>query len=74
MVFEEMPKMTTKLFDNAQWLGGFFVTMTAILSVTVFLFTSFQTKGDFQDYKNGVEKRLDRIETKLDTALSRAAP
>lgn len=59
------------LFDNAQWLGGFFITATAILSVTVFLFTSFQTKGDFQDYKNGVEKRLDRIETKLDVVLSR---
>lgn len=60
------------LFDNVQWLGGFFVMMTAGLSITVFLFTSFESKSDAKDYRSAIEKRLERIEVKLDAIIAGA--
>lgn len=49
-------------FSTEQWL----TILGAITLATVFVFTTFQTKGDAKERAEAGDKRLERIEDKVD--------
>lgn len=53
---------------SLQLLGGLIVTL---VTLTAYAFTTFQTKDDYKGSMENLEKRLDRMETKIDDLLRR---
>lgn len=53
----------------AQWLGWIISTATASAGVVIFAFSQFETKQHARDKKDDIDKRLDRIENKIDFLL-----
>lgn len=51
-----------------QLIGGL---MATLITLTAYAFTTFQTKEESKETNLSVEKRLDRIENKLDILLRR---
>jgi peptidoglycan hydrolase CwlO-like protein len=61
-----------------QWVTWLGATVVAGITITIFFYTNFETKAETQEYKNNQEKyyqilerRLDRIEGKLDQLLTK---
>jgi hypothetical protein len=50
------------------WLGATFISA---LTLTAFIFVNFETKADSNDKRSYLEKRLDRIEFKIDEIKNR---
>jgi hypothetical protein len=60
-----------------QWVAWLGATSIAAVSMTVFFYSNFETKSETQAYHDSeirfheqLEKRLDRIENKLDLILT----
>lgn len=53
-------------FNTSTWIPWLGATVMAALTLCAFLFTQFETKADSLDKRNSLEKRLDRIENKID--------
>ena len=51
------------------WLGIIGVFGSASVALTSFVFSNFETKADAKDKSELVEKKLDRMETKIDKLL-----
>ena len=54
-----------------QWAQWAVATIVAAVTMTSFAYTNFETKDDSRRSEQTVEKRLDRIENKVDQLLSR---
>jgi hypothetical protein len=54
-----------------RWLELIAAIITALVAVTAFAFTTFTTKAENDTMHIGVEKRLDRIEMKIDHLIER---
>lgn len=57
------------VITSLQWIYWLAATLTAAVTITIFLYTNFQTKADANDNKSDIEHRLDRIEHKIDQLL-----
>lgn len=64
-------------FTTDQWIAWLGATAIAAASMTIFFYKNFESKEDTQEYKmtqekfySLIEKRLDRIEHKLDQFFS----
>lgn len=55
-----------KSIDATQWISWLLALIAGALSMVVFVFTTFETKAEALNDKDHIEKRLDRIEAKLD--------
>lgn len=51
------------------WLAWTGAGLTAGIIAVVFLYTTFQTKGEASNFKVDLDKRLERIEQKIDKLL-----
>ena len=54
--------------NTLQFVGGIIAT---VITLTAFAFTTFQMKEDAEINKIGIEKRLDKIEDKIDLLIIR---
>lgn len=61
-----------KSIDATQWISWLLALIAGALSMVVFVFTTFETKAESLQDKNQIEKRLDRIEAKLDFLIQQA--
>lgn len=57
------------VFSFTQWIYWLGATIVAALTAMVFLYSTFQTKLEANDNKNDLERRLERIEGKIDLLL-----
>lgn len=56
-------------FSVEQWITWVVATLVAAVTMMVFFYTNFETKSDSDETNAVIEKRLDRIENKLDQIL-----
>lgn len=61
--------MKKGLFSTEQWIAWLGATVTAALTMAAYAFSTFETKADVKDIFQLIDKRLDRIEVKLDNIL-----
>lgn len=66
------------LFSLDQWIAGCFALAIGVGALTSFFYVNFQTKESFDEYKESqllfqeaVDRKLERIEDKLDRALKK---
>lgn len=53
--------------SHVQWISWMAATLISALTLCAFMFTNFESKTDAKDRIESVEKRLDRIELKIDS-------
>lgn len=58
-------------FSTVQWITWVGAAVAAAVGLSAFAFTQFETKMDSMDKRTAIEKRLDRIEGKVDVLVSR---
>ena len=65
-------------FSIEQWIAWCVATGIGVAGITTFFYMNFQTKDSFNEYKEGqidfqesLERRLDRMEDKIDRLLKR---
>lgn len=58
--------------SSQQWIAWIGATVTAAIIACAFLFQTFATKSEAMQINDGTEKRLDRIESKLDVLMERS--
>lgn len=58
-----------KFLSNNEWLTWVFALTCGALSMVVFVFSTFETKADGMNREGKLEKRLDRLESKVDLLL-----
>lgn len=56
-------------FGMSQWIAWISASVVAAATLSAFAYTNFQTKENAKEFKDDIEKRLDRIENKLDKLL-----
>lgn len=56
---------------TSQWISWIVATATAALTICAYAFTTFETKLDSLEKKSAIEKKLDRMDEKLDRLLLR---
>lgn len=57
--------------SNIQWISWLAAILVAGISVMIFLYSNFQTKLDASADRYDLEKRLERIEDKIDLLVLR---
>lgn len=70
--------MSRKQPSLVQWISWIVATATAALTMAAYAFTNFETKEHAKEVKSdiaerlqSIEKKIDRVDTKLDSALHR---
>lgn len=53
------------------WIGWMAATIAAAFTLITFIYTTFSTKSEAQNYQDTLEKRLDRLENKIDHLISK---
>lgn len=61
-----------KHISTEQWMTWIGATLMAAITMVGFIYTNFESKADYKDWKDDLEKRLERIERKVDTLLERS--
>ena len=61
------------LFSTTQWVSWLSATTLAGVTLSVFMFQNFQTKAETKEYKDSIENRLERIESKIDDLIKESA-
>lgn len=60
--------MNTKISEK-QWISWLVATATAAIVLVSFVYTTFATKSEASEARNDLEKRLDRLEQKIDIVI-----
>ena len=55
----------------SQWIAWIGAALAAAFAMTTATFTAFETKAESRDKREAIEKRLDRIEQKVDLLVDR---
>lgn len=71
MPYQSHPQSDWSIFNATQWLYWLGATLVAAITTMVFLYSTFQTKSDASENKVDLERRLERIESKIDTLMSK---
>ncbi len=58
-------------FTIPQWIAWLGATVAAAVSMMVYAASTYETKEHSKEVRDGVERRLDRIESKLDRLIAR---
>jgi hypothetical protein len=69
-------RINQSLFSNEQWIAWWAATTIAVISACAYFYTTFLTHTSFSEYRdaqtlylNSLDKRLERIENKLDQLI-----
>lgn len=57
------------MIKQSQWISWLAATATATVILVSFVYQTFSTKSEANEIKNGLERRLDRIESKIDRII-----
>lgn len=71
MSMQKQPSRSLLTLDI--WIPWAAITLAGAVTLTSFVFTTFQTKTDADEVKVDLERRLERMENKIDTIVIRTS-